>query len=407
MAKPVSIIAVIILILVAAAGGYFAGQSTVPTTGTTTTVTERITETVTQAVTQTAPVKKPISAAFIYIGPVGDTGWTWNHDQARKLLEAEFGITIPYSESVPYGDGPRVATEYISKGANIIFLGDALEVWDPTLSLVKAHPDVYFLHAAGYEHSLANVAAVYGKMYEVRYLNGIVAGRMTKTNKIGYVAAHPIPEVITGLNAFTMGVRSVNPSATVHVAFTHSWYDPSTEKSVAQSLIAIGCDVITQHADSPAAQIAAEDAGIYSLGYQSDMSSFAPHAYLTGCIWNWYPPLSKLFHEIQDGTFKNAWIYPGLAQRTGVIEMGPYNAVVPQSVRDEVAKVRKSIEDGTFQVFQGPLKDRDGNERIPAGHVPTDDEIWTGMLWVVPGVVGEIPPANLGSSMQFSSRLVN
>lgn len=364
------LIIAIIIVAVAAIGGYYLMQPP-------------------------APTKKAMSAAFIYMGPVGDTGWTWNFDQARKALEKEFGLTIPYSESVPYGDGPRVATEYIQRGANIIMFNDAMENWNPDLSLVKANPEVFFLHAAGYAHELPNLAAFYGKMYEIRYLNGIVAGHMTKTNKIGYVAAHPIPEVITGLNAFTMAVRSVNPDATVHVAFTHSWYDPPTEKSVAQSLIAIGCDVLTQHADSPAVQIAAEDAGVYSLGYQSDMTSFAPHAYLTGAIWNWTPILSQLFHQIQDGTFKNQWLYPGLEDKAGVIDMGPYNAVVPQSVRDKVAELRASIENGQFEIFKGPVYDRDGTLRIPDGHVPTDDEIWTGMLWVVPGVVGEIPPARL------------
>lgn len=385
----------VVLIVIAAVGGYFVGQTTVPAAAVTETVVQTTTQVVTRTVTVTqTPTKKELSAAFIYMGPVGDIGWTWNFDQSRKALEKEFGITIPFSEAVPYGDGPRVATEYIGKGANIIMFNDAIEVWDPTLSLAKANPDVYILHAAGYTHDLSNLAAFYGQIYQIRYLTGIVAGEMTKANKIGYVAAHPIPEVITGLNAFTLGLRSVNPEATVHVAFTHSWYDPPTEKSVAESLMAIGCDIVTQHADSPAVQIAAEDAGIYSLGYQSDMSDFAPNAYLTGCIWNWTPILLDLFHDIQDGTFENDWIYPGLG--SGVVELGPYHAAVPQSVRDKVAGVWQAMEAGTFHVFEGPLEDRDGNVKIAAGHVPTEDEIWTGMLWVVPGVVGEIPESTLG-----------
>jgi basic membrane protein A len=383
---------VILVAVISAAGGYFAGQSQVPAGGMVTqTVTVTQTNVVTQVASQTVAAQIPLKPAFIYMGPVGDTGWTWNFDQARVKLEKEFGISIPYSESVPYADGPRVATEYISKGYNIIMFNDAMEVWNPDLSLVKNNPNVYFLHAAGYVHNMTNLVAFYGKMSDVRYLNGIVAGLMTKSGKIGYVAAHPIPEVITGLNAFTLGVRSVNPTATVHVAFTHSWYDPPTEKSVAQSLIAIGCDILTQHADSAAVQIAAEDAGIHSLGYQSDMTQFAPHAYLTGAIWNWYPILSAEFHKIQSGTFKNEWIYPGL--ESGVVSMGPYNPIVPQTVKDKVAAVQQAIMSGTFNVFAGPISDRDGNVRIPAGHIPTDDEIWTGMLWVVPGVVGDIPPA--------------
>lgn len=340
-----------------------------------------------------APAPKVIKAAFIYMGPVGDVGWTWNHDQSRKHIEEKFGIETAYSEAVPYGDGPRVAEEYIAKGYNVIVFNDAIEVWDPTFSVAKNHPDVYVIHCAGFAHDLPNMATFYGKMYEVRYLNGMVAGYMTKTNKIGFVAAHPIPEVISGLNAFTMGARSVNPEATVHVAFTHSWYDPPTERSVAESLIAIGCDVITQHADSPAVQIAAQDAGIYSLGYQSDMSSFAPDAYLTGCVWNWNPIYEEIFQSIIEERFENKWHYLGMKE--GVCTLGPWNPVVPANVKEHVEKVKEDIIEGRFQIWKGPIEDRDGNLRIPEGYVPTDEEVWTGMLWVVTGVVGEIPPAKI------------
>jgi len=340
-----------------------------------------------------SPVTRPQKvwkAAFIYDGPIGDAGWTWNHEQSRKAIEKEFKITTAYSENVAAADAPRVMEEYIAKGYNIIIINDALEVYDPTYSVPKAHPDVYFMHCSGYFHDLPNVASFYGRIYEVRYLNGIVAGLMTKTNKIGYVAAFPIPDCITGLNAFTLGLRSVNPNATVHVTFTHSWYDPGAEKMAADSLISIGCDVLTQHCDSPAVQQAAEEAGIYSLGYQSDLSRFAPHAYLTGCIWNWTPVYEEMFNSILEGRFVNKWYYPGMKE--GVCIMGPWNPVVPTEVREYVENVKQQIISGEFQIWKGPIYDREGNLRIPEGYVPTDDEVWQGMYWVVPGVVGEIPP---------------
>jgi len=333
---------------------------------------------------------KPI---FIYVGPVGDVGWTYNHHyHGLKYIEEKFGIKSFYAESVAAPDAPRIVEEFINThGVNTVVFTDAIEVYNPDLSLPKKYKDIYFIHCAGYEHSLPNLCAFYGRMYEARYVTGVIAGRMTKSNKIGYVAAHPIPEVITGLNAFTLGVRRVNPDAEVHVAFTHSWYDPGTERTVADSLIGIGCDILTQHCDSPATQIAAEEAGIMSLVYQSvEMMKFAPHAALTGACWNWRPIYDDIFRRILEGRFENKWYYPGMKE--GVCILAPYNRkLLPKEVIDEAEKIKKDIISGRLKIWKGPIYDRDGVLRIPEGYVPTEEEVWKGMTWVVPGVVGEIP----------------
>ncbi|RJS91012.1 BMP family ABC transporter substrate-binding protein [Candidatus Bathyarchaeota archaeon] len=333
---------------------------------------------------------KPI---FIYVGPIGDVGWTYNHHHhGLKYIEEKFGIKSFYAESVAAPDAPRIVEEFINThGVNTVVFTDAIEVYNPDLSLPKKYKDIYFIHCAGYEHSLPNLCAFYGRMYEARYVTGVIAGRMTKSNKIGYVAGHPIPEVITGLNAFTLGVRRVNPDAEVHIAFTHSWYDPGTERTVADSLIGIGCDILTQHCDSPATQIAAEEAGIMSLVYQGvEMMKFAPHAALTGACWNWRPIYDDIFRRILEGRFENKWYYPGMKE--GVCMLAPYNRkLLPKEVIDEAEKIKEDIISGRLKIWKGPIYDRDGVLRIPEGYVPTEEEIWKGMTWVVPGVVGEIP----------------
>lgn len=334
-----------------------------------------------------------IKAAFIYLGPTAGVGWSCEHERARTYLTQVFPkITVAKSESVPTGDYPRVMNEYISKGYNVIITDYDFETMDPTYSVALSNPSVYFAHCAGLWHEAPNALTYYGRIYQAVYCSGIVGGFMTKTNKIGFVGAFPSSNVLLNINAFTLGARSVNPNVTVHASFTYAWYDPSAEKAAAEGLLALGCDVLTQHCDSAAVQIAAQQAGAYSLGYQGDMSAFAPDAYLTGAIWNWKPEYEHIIRSIINGTWKNEWLYWGIDE--GTVGFGPWNPIVPKNVTDYVENIRNEMATGTLPAafpFVGPLSDRDGNVKYAAGYTPTDLELYGGTHWVVAGVVGSIP----------------
>jgi basic membrane protein A len=225
----------------------------------------------------------------------------------------------------------------------------------------------------------------FGRMYQARYLSGIVAGKMTKSNIIGYAAAFPIPEVIRGINAFTLGAQSVNPDATVRVVWTKTWYDPATEKEAAKSLLDVGADVIAQHQDSPGPQEAAEEKGVYSIGYNSNMASFAPKAHMTAPVWNWGPYYTKVVEEVRNGTWKAGAVWPGLAE--GIVDLAPFGPMVPQELQDEVNAVKADIATGKKKVFVGPIKDQKGVVKIADGVAAADGEL-LGMTWFVEGVVG-------------------
>ncbi len=329
-----------------------------------------------------------IKVGFIYVGPVGDAGWTYAHDQGRKYLEKKMpNVETMYLESVPEGSEAATAMEnLIAMGCKIIF-ATSYGYMDAVLQVAKKHPDVVFMHCSGYKRA-KNVGTYFGRMYQARFLTGIVAGMMTKTNKIGYVAAHPIPEVIRGINAFTLGVRKVNPKATVHVVWTNTWYDPATEKEAALSLLEAGCDIIAQHQDSPAPQQAAQEKGAYSIGYNSDMSKFAPKAHLTAPVWHWGVVYTYVVKHVLDGTWKSEDIWWGMKE--GLVGLAPFGPMVPQKVRDMVNRYKKLIVSGKFHPFAGPIYDQKGKLRIPKGKVATDKELLE-MSYFVKGVVGEIP----------------
>jgi basic membrane protein A len=212
----------------------------------------------------------------------------------------------------------------------------------------------------------------------------MVAGAMSKSNTLGYVAAFPIPEVIRGINAFTLGARAVNPEATVRVVWTKTWYDPATEKEAAKSLLDVGADVIAQHQDSPGPQEAAQEKGVYSIGYNSDMTQFAPKAHLTAPIWNWGPFYVETVKQVMDGSWQSASVWPGLAE--GIVDLAPISDVVPQEVRDQVMAKKEAIIAGE-EVFTGPINDQSGAEKVAAGTAMTDEEL-LGMTWFVQGVIG-------------------
>jgi len=327
-----------------------------------------------------------LKVAFVYVGPIGDGGWTYAHEMARKEMEKQLDfVETTYVENVPESsDAERVFTELCEKGNKLVF--GTTHYMGVMEKVAEKYPEVIFVELLGSTNT-KNLGTYFGKIQEARYLSGLVAGKMTKSNKIGYVAAHPIPEVVIGLNAFTLGVRKVNPKATVQVVWTHSWYDPPTEKEAAESLLDMGADVIAQHQDSAAPQQAAEARGAYSIGYNTDMSPFAPKAHLTAPIWNWTPFYVKTATEVHEGTWKSSFYWGGMKE--GIVDLAPFGPMVPEEVMKLVADEKEAIIKGEFVVFQGPVKDQKGELKVPEGKELTDKEILN-MDWLVEGVKGEI-----------------
>ena len=327
---------------------------------------------------------KEMKVGFIYVSPIGDAGWSYAHDEGRRAIEAMPGVKTTYVEAVKEGpDSERVIMNMARKGYDLIF-ATSYGYMDPMLKVAKQFPKTIFMHCSGFKRA-KNMGTYFGRMYQARYLSGIVAGAMTKSNVLGYVAAFPIPEVIRGINAFALGAQSVNPKVQVRVVWTKTWYDPATEKEAAKSLLDVGADVITQHQDSPAAQEAAEEKGVYSIGYDSDMSKFAPKAHLTAPIWHWAPLYKKLVTEVREGTWKSEALWPGLDE--GIVGLCPFGKMVPQKVRAMVAEKKKALAAGSAKVFMGPIKDQKGAIRIAKG-TPAPDKELLGMTWFVQGVIG-------------------
>jgi basic membrane protein A len=328
-----------------------------------------------------------IKAAFIYVSPVGDAGWTFAHDNARNATQKALPyVETAFTESVPEGaDAERVINQYVRRGYNLIFT-TSFGYMDPTINVAKRNPNVVFMHCSGFK-TANNVGTYFGRMYQPRYLTGIVAGKMTKSNVVGYVAAHPIPEVIRGINAFTLGVRSVNPKAKVHVVWTQTWYDPAKEREAAESLLDVKADVIAQHQDSPGPQQAAEKRGHYSIGYNTNMSSFAPKAHLTAPVWDWSVVYKKVAEQVHKGTWKSGQYWGGL--KDGVVDLAPFGPMVPKAVQDLVNQKKAAMKAGKFDVFEGPVKDQSGKVRVASGRMSDKDML--SMSFFVEGVVGKIP----------------
>jgi len=332
--------------------------------------------------------EKQVKAGFIYVGPVGDAGWTYAHDQGRLEMEKlSFVEPSTYIESVPEGaESARVITGLVRKGANLVFT-TSFGYMDATLDVAKRYKDVVFMHCSGFK-SAENVGNYFGRMYEPRYLSGIVAGKMTKSNVIGYVAAFPIPEVIRGINAFTLGVRSVNPKAEVKVVWTQTWFDPGVEGDAADSLLDVGADVLAMHQDAPATLQAAEKRGAYVVGYNSDMRTFAPNAFLTAPVWNWGALYTKIAAQVADGTWKSESIWSGMKE--GLVELAPMSSKIPADVQKLVADKTAAIKSGKLHPFAGPIKNQQGKETVAAGATHNDGEL-LGMNYFVEGVQGTIP----------------
>lgn len=329
----------------------------------------------------------PVRAAFVYISPPGDLGWTYEHDRGRLMLEDELGDVVETTYIEEVGEGPdalRVIRQYAQEGWDVIFT-TSFGYMEPTHEVAEEFPDVLFEHCSGYM-TRANMSTYFGRMYQPRYLSGIVAGAMTEENLIGYVAAFPIPEVIRGINAFTLGVRSVNPEAEVRVVWTNTWYDPVKEREAAEALLDQGVDIIAQHQDTTEPQKAAEERGMLSIGYNSDMRQFVGDTVLTSPQWDWGTYYIDTVEDIIAGTWQSTQFWGGMG--TGVVMLAEMSPLVPDELRQQVEAERERILNTDWDVFCGPINDQDGNEAVADDECLSDEQMLN-IDWFVEGVVGE------------------
>ena len=333
---------------------------------------------------------EPLKLGFIYVGPVGDAGWTFAHDTGRKAIEAKFGdkIKTSFVEKVPEGpDAERVIRDLVAQGNKVIFAtsfgyGDAME------KVAKDHPDVYFEHATGYKTG-PNLRVYEGRFYEDAYLAGIVAGKMTKSNTLGFVGSFPIPEVMRNLNAYLLGAQSVNPKVKLKIVWVSTWFDPPKETEAATALLNGGADVLLQNTDSSAVLQAAEKAGKYAFGWDSDMSAYAPKAHLGSAVLNWAPYYEKVVNDVMNKTWKTEDTKWGTKE--GMNDFVKMADAVPDDVKKMVETAKAGIKDGTVAVFKGPLMDNTGKEVLAKGVVA--DDAWNSKVnFFLKGVEGK-PPA--------------
>lgn len=344
-----------------------------------------------------AGADEPFKVAFVYVAPIGDLGWTWAHDQARLQMEEEFGdgIETAFIENVPEGpEAERVIRDFAQKDFDLIFT-TSFGYMDPTITVAEEFPDTSFVHISGFK-TADNVSTVFGRMYQPRYLSGLAAGAATESNVIGYVAAFPIPEVLRGINAFTEGVREVNPDAEVRVVWTNTWFGPPEEKEAAEALLAAGADVIAQHQDTTEPQKAAADSGGLSIGYNADMSSFVGDTVLTGPVWNWGGKYVDIAQGVMDGTYSSESYWGGLDDE--IVGLAPYSDRVSDETKALIEEKTAEMVSGSWDVFCGPIVGANGALVVEEGKCMTDGEMLS-MEFFVEGVVGEAPaeaPEGLG-----------
>lgn len=332
--------------------------------------------------------KENIKVGVIHIGnPADGSGYTFAHDQGIVEMQKALGLNdnqIIRKNNV--NDTDPTATEAailecIEEGANIIF-GTSWGYMDTMEAVAEEYPDVIFSHGSGYKNNGKNLNNYFGRIYQARYLTGIAAGLKTQSNLIGYVAAmgKDNSEVTGGLNAFAMGVYSVNPDAKVYVKVTNSWYSPEEETNAAKALLAEGCDVIAQHCDTPNPQLEAEKAGAYGIGYNSDMSKDAPKATLTSAVWNWGAYYTWAVEQVIDGTWTNENYYGGMKE--GMIAISPINeAVAAKGTMEKIQEAQQTIMDGTFNVFDGIIETNEGTTVGEEGKTLDDATITGGINW--------------------------
>ncbi|TDK54785.1 BMP family ABC transporter substrate-binding protein [Pseudomonas moraviensis] len=335
-----------------------------------------------------ASAADPLKVGFVYIGPIGDHGWTYQHEQGRKALAEKLGtqITTNYVENVAEGaDAERVIRNMAKDKYDLIFT-TSFGYMNPTVKVARQFPKVTFEHATGYKQD-KNLGTYLARTYEGRYVGGFLAAKMTKTKKIGYVASFPIPEVIRDINAIQLALNKYNPGTEIKVVWVNSWFDPGKEADAANALIDQGVDVVFQHTDSPAPIQAAERRGVYAVGYASDMAHFGPKAVLTSIVNDWAPHYIQATQSVIDHTWKSQDYWGGLKE--GTVEL-PISDLVPAPVKAEAEQLIADIKSGALQPFTGPIKDQAGVEKIPAGVSATNVEL-ASMNYYVEGMKAEMP----------------
>jgi len=336
-----------------------------------------------------APKPEPLKVAWVYIGPVGDAGWTFAHDQGRKAVEAEFGdkVQTTFVEKVPESaDAERVLRDLASQGNKLIFT-TSFGYMEPTIKVAQEFPDVKFMHATGYKLA-PNVGVYDASFYQDAYISGMIAGAMTKTSTLGFVGSFPIPEVLRNINAYALGAQATNPKAKVKVVWVNTWFDPPKESEAAQSLINAGADVLLQNTDSSAVLQTAEKAGKFAFGWDSDMSAVAPNAHLASNVVHWGPAYKKYVKEVMDGSWKSDRIVWGT--KDGVNEVVKIAGAVPEDLKKKIEEIKAGLKDGSFEVFKGPVADNTGKERLAKD--TNADQAWKDKIdFYVKGVEGKVP----------------
>lgn len=330
----------------------------------------------------------PLKVGFVYVSPIGEAGWTWQQDIGRKQMEDALGdkVVTQYVEDVPEGaDAERVIRDLANQGNKLIFT-TSFGFMNPTLKVARQFPDVKFVHSTGYK-TADNVATTNSRFYEARYLAGIIAGKMTESNVIGYVGAFPIPEVLQGINGFTMGLRSVNPDAEVRVIWANTWFDPGRERDAALALISQGADIVTHHTDSTATVQAAQDQGKYAVAYHSDMTKFGPDAQIAAVTHHWGDYFTEQAQAVLDGTWESTSVWGGLAE--GMAKLEGIGDMVPEDVKALVKEKEAEIIAGSFSPFTAPIIDNEGNVRLESGVL--DDDGLNNMNYYVEGVASKYP----------------
>ena len=337
-------------------------------------------------------LKPPLKVAFVYVSPIGEAGWTYQHEQGRLAMQQALGSAVVSTAVEAVAEGPdseRVIRDLAAQGNRLIF-ATSFGYLEPTLRVAADYPDVKFEHAGGYK-TAANVNTYNTRYYEARYLAGLLAGRTSKSGIAGYVAGFPVPEVVQGINAFTLGMREANPAARVLVVWLNTWFDPLREREAALTLINQGADVLTNHSGSPAvpqtAQAHFKDKGVRAIAYQSDMRAYAPDAQLAAVTQQWGGYYTQVARSVIDGSWKPQPMWGGM--KDGLVRLSAFSADVPAKTQALIESRRQAIVDGRFKPFTAPLIDNEGHSRLASGTL--DDARIATMNWFVRGVVGSVP----------------
>ncbi|MCP5085775.1 MAG: BMP family ABC transporter substrate-binding protein [Rhodobacteraceae bacterium] len=331
----------------------------------------------------------PVKVGFVYVGPVGDGGWTYYHDLGRIAVEEAYGdkVETTFVESVPEGaDAERVMTQMALSGHKLIFT-TSFGYMDPTINVAKKFPNVKFEHATGYK-TAPNVSTYSARFYEGRAITGTIAGHMTKTNKIGYIASFPIPEVIRGINSSFLHAKRVNPDVEMKVIWAYTWFDPGKEADATSALLDQGVDVILAHTDSTAPLAKLAEAGGYGFGQAADMIQYAPAPRLSSIIDDWAPYYIARVGAVMDGSWESVSTWHGIPE--GMVAIGEFSEVIPEDVRNQVQEMKDGIAAGTYHPFTGPINKQDGSAWLADGEI-ADDGTLAGMNFYIEGIVGDIP----------------